>query len=733
MQMPETKIKYVARWSAPLIGPPAVRFLIPNNLRLDTVLVDAIKARHSIRRLAGSNTTSELIVFIDSSLGGIQNLNLQFSTATRLNRPFRLTRPLLMESEIRTSVVQMVRGVELSSTHSVVDSSGLEMESLDASENLLLQQLQSPIGRLELGDRLREVPELPLEFTLTRAPPARTGRAVMRFTRTDQGWRGQLDAVVDFKAGGANHLFFDMPRGLEASLRDPLEANVAMTLWPSSDSNRMLLSVLPVRDSAEQAHISFAFRLPSSGVSQTINIPDIRILGINSPRPAVALPTNLSGEAVRWTGVGRPLASGWLQSLDIARLDLSAFDLFEPIDNQSQANWHPREQREKDAQLLLTSIEVVDLDGRPKRSGYRRAQVGANMRGEICYWIEPHDHPYLDVDLPESCQLVGMEANDRPTNWLQVSQQRARVLLQPSYLPSRLRLWVRWVGNDRTQVDRKLELPRLSASISGPVLIRRSSPANAPDGPAAALTISEARFMSTESVEALQAQTWADTLTNSAAIVAGRGADELAAWLPNWDPLWLGLNNQSLVVVRRQAMSSRTSSSTEDTSEELQLTVSEFWTEFLKQHGLENYQTMGRDPESYESGSWPLEKMRAIGEFQWQQLDLAGAAQLDKIGWESTVQQPDMQLTWRWSFGLGWLVLTMAIGSLARGAMRSYCAALGELIWPLWLALACAAAALLPVLWPTAVVLLGLVIVLVRRYRELRRDRQFVLLPKRLR
>ncbi len=80
MQMPETKIKYVARWSTPLIGPPAVRFLIPNGLRVDNAIVDAIKARHAIQRLPGSSTTSELIVFVDSSLGGIQSLNLQFST-----------------------------------------------------------------------------------------------------------------------------------------------------------------------------------------------------------------------------------------------------------------------------------------------------------------------------------------------------------------------------------------------------------------------------------------------------------------------------------------------------------------------------------------------------------------------------------------------------------------------------------------------------------------------------
>lgn len=237
----------------------------------------------------------------------------------------------------------------------------------------------------------------------------------MRFTRTDQGSHRQLDPMVEIKSGGVNHLFYDMPRSLEASLKDPLEANVAMTLWPSSDSNRMLLSVLPVRDRADQAHISFAFPVAKQWSFQTINIPDIRMLGVASPRPAVALPTNLSGEAVHRTGVGRPLAAGWLQSLGAKNLDLAAFDLFEPIDNQSQANWHPRQQRERDAELLLTCIEVAN-PGEPTTERIERVERGqSSLRGEICYWLEPHDHPYLDIDFPESSQLVGLEANDRPT------------------------------------------------------------------------------------------------------------------------------------------------------------------------------------------------------------------------------------------------------------------------------------------------------------------------------
>lgn len=748
LQMPETKIEYVARWSTPLIGPPLIRFQIPNGLRIDSALVDAIKARYSVHRIAGSNTMSELVVFIDSSLGGIQSLNLQFSVATRLNRVFRLPRPLLMESEIRSSVVQIYRGVELISSHAVVDDSTLEMETLDASDSALPQELQTPVGRLELGDRLRESPELPLEFNLTRAPAARVGRAIIRFTRSDQGWRGQLDAMVEVKAGGVNHLFFDVPRSLESSLKDPLEANAAITLWPSPDSNRMLLSVLPVRDAADQAHISFAFRLPSSGVSQTINIPDIRLLGVTSPRPALALPMNLAGEAVRWTGIGRPLAANWMQSMKIKGLDLSPYELFEPIDNQSQAIWHLREQREKDIEILMTCMELSGDHRRSTSQSKGHPRSIDSMQGEICYWLEPHDHPYLDIDLPSSCQLVGLESHDRPTNWLQVTDRQIRVLIQPSYLPSRLRLFVRWPQLDPTNAT--LELPSPHALLQGPVLVRQR-PAETTNVRSSQriLPISEAHAVSPEVVASTQAQVWASSLTNTAPAAAGRGQDEISAWLPAWDPIWLGLDNASMVTTRRQTVTNRNSSSPDQVGEEVQLSVADFWKEYLAQHGMENYQSASGGPDSLQAAGWSIENMTPISQFEWQQVQTTTSAttsgseassgtssvsdaRLQHFTLTLGATQHTSELVWRWSFASGWVAIALAIAGALSGSLRGLALAVGELIWPLWFALALASAALLPVFWPTIVVLAGLAIVLVRRYRELRRDRQFVLMPKRM-
>ncbi len=245
--------------------------------------------------------------------------------------------------------------------------------------------------------------------------------------------------------------------------------------------------------------------------------------------------------------------------------------------------------------------------------------------------------------------------------------------------------------------------------------------------------IAQAQAETASTVEALQAQLWATTLTRAALISAGRGGDELAAWLPNWDPVWLGLNSASLVSVRRQAIPNRNGASGQEPGEDVQLTVAEFWREFLKQHGMESYQSIGSPRGQDTVSSWPVENLLAIAEFSWHQLPASSETPLQSLTIDAGGPPRDQDALWRWSLGISWLVLMMALGSLASGSLRSTIGALGELIWPMWLVLTIASALLLPVLWPAVVIALGLVIVLVRRYRELRRDRRFVLMPKRMR
>ncbi len=541
--------------------------------------------------------------------------------------------------------------------------------------------------------------------------------------------------VVDIKSDELNHVFFDMPRTLE---KEALESNVAMTTWPSPDSNRILLSVMPMRDSADQAHISFAFRLPSSGVSQTINIPDIRILGLTAPRPALALPKELSNEAVRWTGIGRPLPTGWLQALTGKVSDLSSFELFEPIDNQSQAVWHSSEQREKAAQLLLTSIELGGrADEQPVRNLSTNSTSVASLQGEISYWVDPHEQPYLDIDIPNSCELVGLETNDQPAHWLQVSATRARVLMQPSYLPSRIRLLVRWSGLDEqlSSTATALQLPRPNAIVSGPVLVCQRT-----EGFASRVSrqrhwqVADAQPISVEQVEALQAQSWADMLTRSAPIAAGRGSNELIAWLPSWEPVWLGLGSTSSVTIAQPTMAqpasaTGTATNIESVQEQQQVTVADFWLEFLRQQ-TEPAILPARVQQDLAS-QWSLDKVQSIRDFQWQQLSIDQGASLDKIALLGGNSGRDSDGLIRWLIAVGWLACALGVGALSSGSLKGFFIAVGELIWPLWLALATASALLLPVLWPAAVVAGGLAIVLVRRYRQLRRDRQFVLMPKR--
>ncbi len=88
MHLPETRLKYVAKWQSPVVGVAAVRFEIPTGWHVDGVYVDSLPARHSLETIetTGQATVQELVVFVDSSLGGIHALSFQLSQPTFCSR-----------------------------------------------------------------------------------------------------------------------------------------------------------------------------------------------------------------------------------------------------------------------------------------------------------------------------------------------------------------------------------------------------------------------------------------------------------------------------------------------------------------------------------------------------------------------------------------------------------------------------------------------------------------------
>lgn len=704
LQFPEVKVKYVARWAQPVNGASTVRLHIPSGLRVDGAFVDALPARHTLHRVtdekgAGARM-NEVIVFVDSSLGGLQGVNLQLSMPARLNRVWRLPRPLLLDAKISSSVVQIYRGAELSSELQVVDGAKIALENVEVRPSPLLLNLHNIVGQAELGERFRDSAELPIEVRLTRTPANRNAKAVLRLMRSEQGWRAQLDAIIDVPRGEVNHVFFDLPRTLEASVREPIDANVPLMLWPSADTNRAILCVLPQLGSDGRAHVSLTIRLPSAGASQAITVPDIRLLGLSIPRPVLALPNSVSGQPARWTQVGRPLANNWAETQGLEELELDDFTLHEPSGSQLQAMWHSREGEDQTVRVLMTSIDL---------SSDRRAPSSA----EICYWIEPRNQAYLSMILADGCQLIGAELNGRPIAWLQSDQRQVRLLLQPSYLPLRLRMFMRWSAPEAiSHSNIRLQLPRLDAAQEGETLLSRPSTKS----PQTVSQIHDATELSTSDVDAVLARAWMTTLIQSAPTASDRQADELSAWLPAWDPQALGLSSDLLLSVPAQFLPGLTTTTDEETS----MSVSSFWEEYHKL--LKSQRT--RDASSASAMERPMDR-------QWYRL--GSQTSVDQLSIDIADHGTANKLLWQWLIASGCLLASLVTWSIGARWLRTAYTVIAEHVWPLWLGLAIVSWVFLPVVWPSIVVAGCVLIVLWRRYRELKRDRQFILLPRAMR
>lgn len=711
LQNPETKIRYAARWSQPVAGESAIRLQLASGLRVDAAFVDALPARFTAHSIAGTDgaSTSEVNVFVDGTRGGFQSVHLQLSSPARLGRPWRLARPLLVGSKIGSSVVQVFRGAELSCQLNTVDGAELRLEKAEVRPSPLLLNLHTLVGQVDLGDRFRDSPELPIEVRLARPAANRHAQAILQMRRSDQGWNALIHATIDVPDGEVSQVLLDIPSNLATSFREPVDANVPLMQWPSADSSRAILCVLPQRIGDDKADISITIRLPSAGASQSIMVPDIRLLGLSVQRPALALPQTIAGEEVRWTQVGRPLPDNWLESQGLAQLDLDGYAIYEPSVSQFQAMWHARKAEQQTAEVLLASARIM-LD----RS--------AGPSGEICYWIEPHKQTYLTVDLPETLRLIGAELATQPIAWTLANRHSARILLQPSFLPVQLKLFVRWLPGDdgsRGVAEPTLALPELDAHWSGDLLVRLESVAS---GPALLPAVEgSATELSADEAHQAIAHAWAETLVQAAPAAADRNAEERALWLPAWDPGRLDIADVE-ISIPKQFLPGDSGTAMGLNGSTLEVSGSVFWEEYARLLEVD----LGESPEpEFEAAD------AAYGDISWFRFDGHSAPRV--LTFQTADQPPAGGVLAQLGATVGVLVTSILLWNFRWARLRNRIVATAELVWPLWLVLAAVTWLVLPLAWPSLVVGMCALIVLWRRYREFSRDRQFVLSPRALR
>jgi hypothetical protein len=252
--------------------------------------------------------------------------------------------------------------------------------------------------------------------------------------------------------------------------------------------------------------------------------------------------------------------------------------------------------------------------------------------------------------------------------------------------------------------------------------------------------------LSQAEVEELVSKAWVNTLVQAAPTAADHKPEERAGWLPSWDPVALGIADSGVSVPKQfLPMDSPSANAVAGGSGAVRTSV--FWNEYarlLKVDPSELPRPDG-DPDRSELARGELDRSEIErseierseidrsdeGELAWYRIEhlASGGA----LALEAADQRSARAILVQMAAAVGVLVLSLVLWSIRWPWLKNRLTAVAELVWPLWLALAAATWWLLPVAWPSLVIGLCALIVLWRRYREFKRDRQFVLSPRALR
>ncbi len=562
------QLSYRADWTQ--AGDDQVtKFELPPNAELQAVTLNGMPTEYQVSK---SNNREFLLVRPTRVLADIQTLQIQLKLEPTEGQA-ALPRILLQDVAVGNAQYQVSCGAELICTLTVDPESasqGLVFNPPLQDSTIMLSTLTTPVGVAVLGNRFRESVYLPAKFEVKTRKASGFVTSAMALSRSEQGWRATVEVLLDADEK-VDFVFFDVP----SSIRDLIESTGSpYRVSAASTSGRSTLCLLPRTGEDGKARASFTFRLSALGSSSSLAIPDIAFLGERSIRPMLALPTKIDDQAVRWSRAGRRLDNEWLAKSGLM-LPSDGFVTFEMNDVQQQASWRLAKVESKPAEILFQGA-TVEQDA-----------TGGSV-GSVNYWISPNSRIDIGATIPQGAELIGVQTGNAGAVWHSGELGEVRVLMQPSYLPVPLRLLLKWPRSNSdpsSRSDFNLLLPVIDASapMQMPIAIRASADLVAvsnvlPETVGDQEHINEADpmlKMDYSQFGALKADRWSKLLLRTLPVVSDLDGEELASWLRTWSP-------SVAVLANTQAIPSNAGSSS-DFDEADRDTVGEFWDWYLGQ------------------------------------------------------------------------------------------------------------------------------------------------------
>ncbi len=536
-----TQLNYRADWSQ-AADEQVAKFELPKQGVVQSVSVNGGVAEY---QLSNADDRRYLLVRMARNAAEIRSIQIQLAMDA-LKSKTALPRVLLQDVAVTSSQYQVNCGSELKCALSNVAGSDPE-GALTFSEpvqdsTVMLSTLTAPVGVAELGNRFRDAAYLPAEIEIKKRKPVKLTANVMALSRSEQGWRATVEAMLESDEG-VNFVFFDVP----SSIRDLIESTGSpFRISAAGAAGRSTLCLLPRSIEGGKARVSFTFRLAALGSSQSLAVPEIAYMGQRSMRPTLALPKKIDEQTVQWSRAGRRLGANWLakSGVSFASDDYVCFEMGEV---QQPTSWRPAQLDSKPPEMLF-QWGTLEQDSR------------GNSTGVFDFWIDPNNHLDVTAAIPTDAELIGVQSGNEGAVWHRDAFDKIRILMQPSYLPVHIRMLLKWKAAEPASThagEYALRLPVIEAAGTRKIAIA-VNPASTLRGfksetesESEVKSETNSEFQSEQAVapertfateidsvqfDALLAEQWSRLLLKALPVVSDMGGEELASWIRSWSP-----------------------------------------------------------------------------------------------------------------------------------------------------------------------------------------------------
>ncbi len=550
----EISLEYRVAWDNPEPAPPLLRLRIPLDATVESVLVDGKQTNY---RISTSADHGQLLVPVfRDRVATISTLEVELKLATQFDVPSLLPRVVLAGVDARNSLLRLFRKNSVDCEIIPVEGTELNLEPSMLSSTMLLDGLEVVMGEIDLRDRYRDSAQLPLQTKITRQPPAPSTSCTMLMAHGPEGWLAHVNA--DWPAAAKlDFVYFDLP----VSIRDNIDSGSSVRKFlPAADPDRTILCLIPRVTASGEKQVEFSFPLLSGVSNQSLVLPQVRLLSRELVSPILGLPDNIDDQPVRWTKAGRRLGSNQLDRQHIQADEDYGF--YAPDESQSQVNWQPIESGKRTSRIENRLLEVTTASA-------------SELSGIMNYWIAPRGQLVLQLRVPASCQVLGVESGGDAAIWQLDDRGLLSITMQPNYLPIHVRLLGRWQLRT-TQQGLRIDLPEaLAESTNEGLLVWIGS--NVP----MSLRINEELVDADQDGLNLLIERWQNLLTGTLQAQQGLSPTESEVWLSAWAPRQLNLPLGWLIPT------SKASDRVAVANENGPSTVADFWDSLSEDYGLQ--------------------------------------------------------------------------------------------------------------------------------------------------